>query len=105
MSGTPESETTTTTQLFTCSQNNYQNSLQCSSQHFKVIALNPYQLNPVDSSEHLVPQTLLFPITTKNMSEVMDFAYFSGSIAIFELFFLVIPKSLTNLNKGMYVIP
>ena len=49
--------------LFTCSQNNFQNSFQCYSQCFKLIESNPYQLNPFKSSEHLVHQILMSPIS------------------------------------------
>ena len=55
---------------FTCSQNNIQNSFQLSSQHFKLVKhfklveLNPYQLSPVKSSEHLVNHNLIYSITS-----------------------------------------
>ena len=41
----------------------FQNSFQCFLQHFKTMKSSPYKLNPVNSSEHLALQTLLYPIT------------------------------------------
>ena len=71
--------------VFTCTQNSFKCSYQLLKLvvHFKLIELSPYQLNPVYSSERLVLNNLLSPISLQII----------GSYNFFE------PSSYKNLLK------
>ena len=48
--------------LLTLFSYGFQNSFQCCIQNFKPIVSIIYQPNPVQSSEYIVPRTLMYPI-------------------------------------------
>ena len=61
----------------------FQNSFQCYLQHFKSIESIPYQLDPVESSEHLVIQNIMSTIIKDQYIVDINISYLEISQEIF----------------------